>query len=128
MGNIDGWQGPLSQDWIEDQYELQKRILERERAFGMTPILPAFAGHVPYALKTKYPEANITLLAPWGGGMPSHLLFSQQHPTTTATTQHNLVLIHIHFHHRIQWDLLSEPNRSTLQDHWLNFHQEANGG
>ena len=36
--------------------ELQKRILEREREFDMTPVLPAFAGHVPAELKTIYPN------------------------------------------------------------------------
>ncbi len=80
MGNIDGWQGPLSQEWIDDQYELQKKILERERAFGMTPILPGFAGHVPYELKNKYPEANITQLAPWSAGI------GHTHNTTMLTT------------------------------------------
>ena len=30
---------------------ITKRILEREREFDMTPVLPAFAGHVPAELK-----------------------------------------------------------------------------
>ena len=33
--------------------ELQKRILERMRSFGMTPVLPGFAGFVPPALVEK---------------------------------------------------------------------------
>ena len=43
MSNIDYWQGPLPQEWIDGQAELQKKILKRERELGMTPILPAFA-------------------------------------------------------------------------------------
>ena len=50
MGNIDGWLGPLPQSFIDHQFELQKKILERERSFGMTPVLPAFAGHTPKAI------------------------------------------------------------------------------
>lgn len=46
MGNLDGFLGPLPQDFITHQMELQKKILKRERSFGMTPVLPAFAGHL----------------------------------------------------------------------------------
>ena len=51
----------------KDQEELQKRILEREREFDMTPVLPAFAGHVPAELKTIYPNAKIYQMSQWGG-------------------------------------------------------------
>ncbi len=36
------------------------------RAFGMTPVLPAFAGFVPQAIKNKYPNASISRLGNWG--------------------------------------------------------------
>ena len=39
--------------------ELQRRILERMRSFGMTPVFPAFAGFVPPALAQKRPGLNI---------------------------------------------------------------------
>lgn len=68
MGNLDGFLGPLPQSYITDQFELQKKILERERSFGMTPVLPAFAGHVPKAIQEKYPEARITSLGSYGVG------------------------------------------------------------
>lgn len=67
MTNVDHWQGPLPMSWLEDQEKLQCSILERERAFGMTPILPAFAGHVPAELSRLYPEAKITVMSKWGG-------------------------------------------------------------
>ena len=51
MCNVDGWQGPLPQSWIDSQAELQKRILARERELNMKPVLPGFSGHIPRALK-----------------------------------------------------------------------------
>lgn len=45
--------------------DLQKRILKRMRALGMTPVLPAFAGIVPRALQRVLPQANITRLSNW---------------------------------------------------------------
>ena len=44
--------------------ELQRRILERMRSFGMTPVLPAFAGFVPPALAQKRPGLNIVRCTP----------------------------------------------------------------
>lgn len=67
MANIDHWDGPLPMSWIKGQMELQQQILKRERDLGMKPVLPAFAGHVPQLLKTKYPAAKITSLGEWGG-------------------------------------------------------------
>ena len=67
MCNIDGVDGPLPQEWIDSQVELQKRILERERSLGMKPVLPAFNGHVPEALKRAHPRARITDVSRWGG-------------------------------------------------------------
>lgn len=50
MGCLDGFAGPLPSDWISAHQELGSKILERERAFGMTPVLPAFTGHIPRSL------------------------------------------------------------------------------
>lgn len=59
MGNLDGWGGPLSQHWKDTHRDLQIKILKRERALGMKPVLPAFTGHVPASFKTFFPEANL---------------------------------------------------------------------
>lgn len=67
MANIDGWNGPLPMHWLDNQVELQKKILGRERELNMKPVLPAFAGHVPDALKRIYPKANIQNLSKWAG-------------------------------------------------------------
>lgn len=58
-GNLDGWGGPLPQSWMKSHEELQKKILARERELGMTPILPAFTGHVPPAFKDRFPQAKL---------------------------------------------------------------------
>ena len=62
MGNLDKWDGPLPQSYIDGQLALTKRIVERERSLGMKPVLPAFAGHVPAALKRVRPEVKLTKL------------------------------------------------------------------
>lgn len=67
MSNIDGFDGPLPQGWIDGQVELQKKILERERSFNMRPVLPAFSGHIPPQMKEKFPEAQITRVKGWAG-------------------------------------------------------------
>ncbi|CAH1772956.1 unnamed protein product [Owenia fusiformis] len=67
MGNIRGWGGPLSDNWHQQQLALQHKILERMAVFGMTPVLPAFAGHVPKGLTRLFPNSSITRLSDWGG-------------------------------------------------------------
>lgn len=68
MVNIDKWDGPLPQSFIDGQHDLQKQILARERELGMKPVLCAFAGHVPEALKARQPAMKIERIPPgWGG-------------------------------------------------------------
>lgn len=59
MGNLDGWGGPLPLSWMKSHFELQKKILQRERELGMKPVLPAFTGHVPKAFAKKFPAAKL---------------------------------------------------------------------
>ncbi len=73
MGNLDGWGGPLPQSVIDGQYKLQKQILARARSLGMKPILPAFAGHVPKALKRKNPDIKVNSMR-WMGFPPTDVL------------------------------------------------------
>ena len=72
MANIDSWDGPLPQSFIDGQRDLQKQILARERELGMKPVLCAFAGHVPEALKTKQPAMKIEAIPPGWGGFSSN--------------------------------------------------------
>lgn len=67
MGNIAGHRGPLSANWVASRRALQKRILGRMKALGMTPILPAFSGYVPEAFAKRHPEARIYRMRSWEG-------------------------------------------------------------
>ena len=66
MGNINAFNGPLTQEWHDSQIELQHKILDRMRSLGMEPIAPAFAGFVPPAFMDKHPEIKANQLE-WGG-------------------------------------------------------------
>ncbi|KAM4067066.1 alpha-N-acetylglucosaminidase (NAGLU) tim-barrel domain-containing protein [Hirsutella rhossiliensis] len=70
FGNIKGsWGGvgglPLA--WIDAQFELQRRIVARMVELGITPVLPAFPGFVPDAIRRVRPSANVTRAPVWGG-------------------------------------------------------------
>jgi alpha-N-acetylglucosaminidase len=55
MGCLDSHGGPLPKDWIPQHVALEKKILARERALGMTPVLQGFTGHTPEAILKKFP-------------------------------------------------------------------------
>jgi len=79
MGNLDGWGGPLPQHWMDSHEALQKKILARERSFGMTPVLPAFSGHVPPSFKDKFPNAKLKKTN-WGQGFNDVYLLDPTDP------------------------------------------------
>jgi alpha-N-acetylglucosaminidase len=68
MGNIDGLGGPLPGSWRESHKELQKQIVNRERALGMSPVLQGFTGHVPESLSKIFPAAKIHKTGKWSAG------------------------------------------------------------
>jgi len=103
MANIDGWCGPLPIEWLEGQCALQQRIVERERALNMRPVLPAFAGHVPGALRDLFPAADIQALSSWAG-------FDEQYRTYFLNSEDPL-------YGRIQRLFLEEQTRLFGTDH-----------
>lgn len=66
MGNLNAWDGPLSDSWQKGQLVLQHKIINRMHQLGMKPIAPAFAGFVPMAFAQKHPEINFKHMK-WGG-------------------------------------------------------------
>ena len=74
MGNLDKWKGPLSMTWMERSRQLQHKFVLRARSLGMRPVLPAFAGFVPNALKAKFPSAKIHDASGWNNFSPTHYL------------------------------------------------------
>lgn len=74
FGNIQGsWGGPLPEQWVNDQFVLQKQIIQRMVELGMTPVLPSFTGFVPRAMHTVHPNASIVNGSSWAGLFPSNL-------------------------------------------------------
>lgn len=68
MGCTEHWGGPLPQPFIDAREELGQRIIERERELGMSPVLQAFAGHLPAELgaghRIRWFDFSSTLLDP----------------------------------------------------------------
>ncbi len=83
MGNIDAWGGPLPQHWMDTHKALQKKILERERSFGMTPVLSSFTGHVPPSFKDKFPAAKVKKTN-WDAGFPDVYILDPDDPMFEA--------------------------------------------
>ena len=73
MGNISAIDGPLNNDWYNDQIALQHRILDRMRALDMKPICPGFAGFVPQAFKRLYPGLKLTETE-WAGAFHNWMI------------------------------------------------------
>ncbi len=59
MGCLDGWGGPLPREWCADHENLGRAILDRQRSFGMTPVLQGFTGHVPAALAESSSDCGV---------------------------------------------------------------------
>ena len=58
MGNMKGFGGPLTEDWMEKRKALNIKMLSRMRGLGMTPALSAFSGHVPQVTPAATPPHN----------------------------------------------------------------------
>lgn len=54
MNNLEGWGGPLPQNWYKQQEALQKKILARMKEMGMKPVLPGYCGMVPHDAKRDW--------------------------------------------------------------------------
>jgi alpha-N-acetylglucosaminidase len=83
MGNLDAWGGPLPLSWMKSHYELQKKIVQRQRALGMKPVLPAFTGHVPPAFRKKFPQAKLKATN-WTNGFADTYILDSEDPLFAA--------------------------------------------
>ena len=66
MGNLEGFGGPVTPEFIALQTDLQQKMLKRMRELGMKPVFQGFYGMVPNALKEKFPDARIKDQGIWG--------------------------------------------------------------
>ena len=73
MGCLDGYDGPLPHKWIDEHVQLEKKILERERSMGMTPVLQGFTGHVPRAVEEVNPSIKLAELK-WFDASPTYFI------------------------------------------------------
>ncbi|WP_129698797.1 alpha-N-acetylglucosaminidase [Parabacteroides goldsteinii] len=85
MGNVSGIDGPLNQDWHEQQVELQHKILKRMKNLGMKPICPGFPGFIPEAFKRIYPDLHI-IQTHWGGAFCNWMISPQEELFTKIGT------------------------------------------
>lgn len=65
MTNIQGKGSALPKEWIDKHIILGRKLLDRQRSLGMTPIQQGFTGFVPRELKKKFPKANIVKEHSW---------------------------------------------------------------
>lgn len=65
MGNLEKFGGPVTQAFINRQAELQKKMLNRMREYGMEPVLQGFYGMVPNSMIAKYPDSDIRDTGKW---------------------------------------------------------------
>ncbi len=79
MGNLDAWGGPLPVSWMRRQKALQKKILQRERALGMKPVLAAFTGHVPPAFGKRFPKSKLKVTN-WKSGFADTYILDAADP------------------------------------------------
>lgn len=67
MGNLEGWGGPVTQQHIDKQAQLQQHILKRMAELGIEPVMHGFYGMVPTTLKEKLKVAVVPQNK-WVGG------------------------------------------------------------
>ena len=66
FGNIRGsWGGQIPESFFDNQYNLQKLIVQRMVDLGMKPVLPAFTGFVPDGFWNTFPDAKLVNGSQW---------------------------------------------------------------
>jgi alpha-N-acetylglucosaminidase len=65
MGNLEGWGGPVSLALMQQQAEMQRKVIARMKSLGIEPILQGFYGMVPSNLTSKISEATIIDQGKW---------------------------------------------------------------
>ncbi|MFE6222908.1 MULTISPECIES: alpha-N-acetylglucosaminidase [unclassified Streptomyces] len=67
MQNMSSFGGPVSEQLITRRAALGKRIVERLRELGMTPVLPGYFGTVPPGFTARNPEGRVVPQGRWIG-------------------------------------------------------------
>lgn len=80
MGNLEGWGGPESNEMMNQQADLQKKILSRMKELRIQPVMQGFYGMVPTSLKEKFPSAQVIGQGKWAGGFLRPAMLSPEDP------------------------------------------------
>ncbi|MFJ3583600.1 alpha-N-acetylglucosaminidase [Streptomyces sp. NPDC090127] len=67
LQNLSGFAGPVSRQLVDARADLGRRIADRLRALGMTPVLPGFFGTVPPGFADRNPGAVTVPQGRWVG-------------------------------------------------------------
>lgn len=67
MQNLSGFAGPESQQLLEQRAVLGRRIADRLRHLGMTPVLPGYFGTVPPGFTARNPDGPVVPQGRWVG-------------------------------------------------------------
>ena len=124
MGNIKGWGGPLDNEWIDSQAQLQKQILNSTRQFGMINVLPGFSGHVPDAIARIYPNASLIKSAAWGNFNSTYTEVYLLQPTdpifaTLGRAFYNFLIVEFGTDHVYNCDTYNEMDPSSSDPTFL---------
>lgn len=53
MNNLEGWGGPNPDSWYAQREDLQKKILNRMKEYGIKPVFPGYSGMIPHNADEK---------------------------------------------------------------------------
>ncbi|MER5931973.1 alpha-N-acetylglucosaminidase TIM-barrel domain-containing protein [Streptomyces sp. NPDC002054] len=67
LQNLSGYGGPVSAGLLARRAALGRRITDRLRAYGMSPVLPGWFGTVPDGFMTRNPTARVVPQGSWCG-------------------------------------------------------------
>lgn len=67
LQNMSNFTSPISEDQIRDRAKLGRRIADRMRQVGITPVLPGYFGTVPTDFETRNPGAVTVPQGTWQG-------------------------------------------------------------
>ncbi|UKZ84012.1 hypothetical protein TrVFT333_011828 [Trichoderma virens FT-333] len=66
FGNLQGsWSCALPFEWVDNQFALQRRIIEHMVELGITPILPEFPDFIPREASRVLPDVQVLHIIQW---------------------------------------------------------------
>lgn len=65
MGNVRGWGGTLSKNFIEFSSQIQKQMIKSLNELGISVAMPAFDGHLPVQFAKLFPAAKFSIVERW---------------------------------------------------------------